>query len=149
LPTEPDRGERCRYEFLERVGDARSNNEVVGLAALKHSPHRIDVVGSPAPIAADREVAEGKPLSAARADPGPNARPTDPPTRLVGLDRLPARSADRITGFYSTGLRLPPLELSLNQSRDNVRHCRGRLPTKDALGLGGISSADLNVGSSK
>jgi hypothetical protein len=62
LPTEPDRGERCRYEFLERVGDARSNNEVVGLAALKHSPHRIDVVGSPAPIAADREVAEGKPI---------------------------------------------------------------------------------------
>src|SRR6516225_4418684 len=79
----------------------------------------------------------------------PNARPTDPPTRLVGLDRLPARSADRIPGLYSTGLRLPPLELSLNQSRDNVRHCHGRLPTKDALGLGGIPGADLNVGSSK
>ena len=72
-----------------------------------------------------------------------------PPTRLVGLDRLPARSADRMTGFYSTGLRLPPLELSLNQSRDNVRHCRGRLPTKDALGLGRIPGADMNVGSSK
>ena len=38
------------------MGDARSNNEVVGLVALKHSPHRVDVIGSPAPIAADREV---------------------------------------------------------------------------------------------
>jgi hypothetical protein len=70
LPIEPDCGERGRYEFLERVGDARSNNEVVGLVALKHSPHRVDVVGSPAPIAANREVAEGKPLSAPRTDSG-------------------------------------------------------------------------------
>jgi len=32
--------------------------------------HRLDLVGSPAPIAADREVAESKPLSAPRTDPG-------------------------------------------------------------------------------
>src|SRR5258708_18278339 len=69
LPLKPDLGECRRHEFLERMGDARSNNEIVGLSALKHPPHRLDVVGSPAPIAADREVAESKPLSAAGADP--------------------------------------------------------------------------------
>src|SRR5258708_39042748 len=67
---ERDLGECRGYEFLKRVSDARSNNEVVGLVALKHSPHRLDVVGSPAPIAADREVAESKPLSAPRTNPG-------------------------------------------------------------------------------
>jgi len=67
-PIEPDLCECRRHEFLERVGDARSNNEVVGVVALKHFPDRLDVIGSPAPIAADREVAESKPLSAAGAD---------------------------------------------------------------------------------
>ena len=61
--------ECCGYEFFKRVGDARSNNEVVGLVALKYSPHRFDVIGSPAPIAADREVAKSKPLSAAGTNP--------------------------------------------------------------------------------
>ena len=61
-PIEPDCGERGRYEFLERVGGARSDDEVVGLLVLKHAPHDLDVIGSPAPIATDREVAESKPL---------------------------------------------------------------------------------------
>jgi hypothetical protein len=66
-PIKPDLGECCCREFLERMGDARSHNEVVGLLALKYSPHRLYVVGSPTPIAADREVVESKPLSAAGA----------------------------------------------------------------------------------
>src|SRR5262249_37595642 len=69
-PIEPDLGKCHRYEFLQRMGDARSNNEVIGLVALKHFPHRLDVIGSPSPIAADREVAGRKPLSAAGGDPG-------------------------------------------------------------------------------
>ena len=67
-PIEPDLGKCHRYEFLKRMGDARSNNEVVGLIALKHFPHRLDVVGSPTPIAADQEVAGSKSLSVAGAD---------------------------------------------------------------------------------
>jgi hypothetical protein len=51
------------------MGDARRNNKVVGLIALEHFPHRLDVVGSPTPIAADQEVAESKPFSASGADP--------------------------------------------------------------------------------
>src|SRR5262249_61497001 len=72
------------------------------------------------------------------------------PLPLGWLDSIgyPLDLPNRIPGLYSTGLRLPPLELSLNQSRDNVRHCRGRLPAKDALSFGGIPGADLNVGSS-
>ena len=52
------------------MGNTRSNNEVVGLVTLKHSPHHLDVIGSPTPVAADREIAESEPLLAARADPG-------------------------------------------------------------------------------
>jgi hypothetical protein len=48
--------ECCRYEFLKRLGDTRGNNEVIGLVALEHSPHRFDVVGSPPPIAANRRL---------------------------------------------------------------------------------------------
>ncbi len=69
-PIESNLGECYRHEFFNRMGGPRSNNEVVGLIALKHFPHRLDVVGSPAPIAADRQIAETKPLSAARTNPG-------------------------------------------------------------------------------
>src|SRR5437899_1846423 len=69
-PIESDLAECYRHEFFNRMGGTRGNNEVVGLGALEHFPHRFDVVGSPAPIAADREVAESKPLSAASTNPG-------------------------------------------------------------------------------
>ena len=53
-PIETDFEERCRYEFLKRMGDTRSNNKIVGLVALQHPPHGFDIIGSPAPVAADR-----------------------------------------------------------------------------------------------
>jgi hypothetical protein len=58
LPTESNLEECHRYEFLHRVGDTRSNNEVIKLVALKHFPHSLDVIGSPAPITLDRQIAE-------------------------------------------------------------------------------------------
>jgi hypothetical protein len=81
------------------MGDARSNNEVVGLVALKHFPHRLDVIGRPTPIAADREVAESKPLSAAGADPrrcrgDPSAHKAARGTDLLdGRARMPCAHA--------------------------------------------------------
>ena len=53
-PIETDFEERCRYEFLERMGDTRSDNEIIGLVALQHPPHGFDIIGSPAPVAAER-----------------------------------------------------------------------------------------------
>jgi len=44
--------------------------EIVGLVALQHSPHRLDVFGSPSPITADREITESEPFSAARTNSG-------------------------------------------------------------------------------
>ena len=62
--------ECCRYKFLKRVSNTRSNHEVVGFVALEHSPHCFDIVRSPAPVAADRQVAERKPCSGAGRDFG-------------------------------------------------------------------------------
>jgi hypothetical protein len=58
LPVEPDEPEGLLDELPDRVHLARGHDVVVRLGLLEHQPHRLDVLGREAPVAAGVEVAE-------------------------------------------------------------------------------------------
>ena len=67
-PVEVHGGERLADEVLEAVARAGRDDEIRGLR-LQHPPHRLDIFRRPAPVTADRQVAEHEFLGAAPRDP--------------------------------------------------------------------------------
>src|SRR6185503_19354261 len=51
-----------------RSGDARGDYIIIGLIALEHQPHRLNIIGCPTPVSLDVDVAEMKGLAAPGRD---------------------------------------------------------------------------------
>ena len=70
LPIEAGGCKGSLHPFLNRMGLARGNDEVLGCIELQHAPHRVDIVGSVAPISLRVQIAQAQFLLQARLDPG-------------------------------------------------------------------------------
>ena len=68
-PVEPDRPEGLGHERLEARRHAGGDHEVLEFVLLEHPVHRHDVFRGPAPVAADREVAQPERLLLPARDP--------------------------------------------------------------------------------
>src|SRR4029079_5751575 len=66
--VQPEMRERRVSEVCDRVRLAGGEDEVVGLVALEHPPHALDVLRRVAPVAHDGRLAEGEPPPLAARD---------------------------------------------------------------------------------